>query len=223
MGLIQVEPLKTVEMKVGRSSIAMLEVPPFELQEIHPELGEGLHPAFIDGPFYVAAKQLGNMKTFDQAADKCAGLGAGWGLLSNDQWAALALLCWRRRSNFKQLGLESGRGEWVSGLRLMDGEIQVETASHWKGLGRYVNAAWAPFSLAEAESEHQVELMQRALIPLAGDFSGWFFRNEQGERLPIRGGDWYHGAYAGVFYLYLDYTRGNASSNIGFRPAFRNL
>jgi len=41
-----------------------------------------------------------------------------------------------------------------------------------------------------------------------------------GERLPLRGGDWSLGAYAGVFALYLSYTRTSRAWNVGFRPAF---
>ena len=48
---------------------------------------------------------------------------------------------------------------------------------------------------------------------------GFWFRNN-GERLPIRGGHWIHGANAGVFALDLDSPRTIASANIGFRVAY---
>jgi len=49
---------------------------------------------------------------------------------------------------------------------------------------------------------------------------GHFSMRNQGERLPIRGGHWHNGSYAGVFALHLHSARSNASSSIGFRPAF---
>ena len=35
-----------------------------------------------------------------------------------------------------------------------------------------------------------------------------------------RGGGWGSGAYAGVFSLYGNYSRGGADSNLGFRAAY---
>ncbi len=37
--------------------------------------------------------------------------------------------------------------------------------------------------------------------------------------LPLRGGDWYNGAGAGLFALYLNDPRANQNWNIGFRAA----
>lgn len=57
-----------------------------------------------------------------------------------------------------------------------------------------------------------------------GDYAGdyhWF--NPVGERLPICGGSWGHGAYAGVFGLGLSYPRSSAYWHIGFRSAFVDL
>ncbi len=49
---------------------------------------------------------------------------------------------------------------------------------------------------------------------------GRFHLRNDGERLPLRGGSWVNGAYAGVFALYLSNARSRASTVIGFRPAF---
>ena len=51
-----------------------------------------------------------------------------------------------------------------------------------------------------------------------GDDAVW--ANTAGERLPIRGGDWYHAASAGVFALSLLHARSYVGMNIGFRAAF---
>ncbi len=39
------------------------------------------------------------------------------------------------------------------------------------------------------------------------------------EQMPIRGGNWNNGAAAGPFALNVSNSRGNANTNIGFRPA----
>ena len=57
-----------------------------------------------------------------------------------------------------------------------------------------------------------------------GDYAGdyhWF--NPVGERLPLCGGGWAHGASAGVFGLNLDAPRSLADWTIGFRSAFVDL
>lgn len=59
------------------------------------------------------------------------------------------------------------------------------------------------------------------LFPVSDALSGdqLYLRN-YGERLPIRGGAWFDGAYAGVFALNLVNPRSRASSPLGSRPAF---
>ena len=49
---------------------------------------------------------------------------------------------------------------------------------------------------------------------------GRFYMRNEGERLPIRGGNWDYGSNAGVFALSLRNPRSNAYTSIGFRPAF---
>ena len=43
---------------------------------------------------------------------------------------------------------------------------------------------------------------------------------DRGERLPIAGGRWHAGAYAGVFGLDLSNARSHSGSGVGFRSAF---
>jgi hypothetical protein len=49
---------------------------------------------------------------------------------------------------------------------------------------------------------------------------GAIWARNYGERLPIRGGDWLSGAFAGLAALYLDYRRVHSYGSVGFRPAF---
>lgn len=55
-------------------------------------------------------------------------------------------------------------------------------------------------------------------VPAAN--SDVFYIDVTGERLPIRGGDWYYAAGAGVFTLYCGNARSYALYSVGARPAF---
>ena len=66
-------------------------------------------------------------------------------------------------------------------------------------------------------------LKELALFPADADGyeSDYFYLNNgAAERVPIRGGPWSNGAYAGVFYTYLGNARSNSRTSIGFRSAF---
>ena len=68
-----------------------------------------------------------------------------------------------------------------------------------------------------------LQLLKRlGLFPIAGSGLGGdgFYLNVSGERVPIRGGGWYNGAFAGVSALDLGSARSVSSSDIGARPAF---
>lgn len=180
--------------ELGHPSV-MVIIPAFRLQDIDPGLGNGLHPAFVvngtpKGEILVgkhlarvhegraqsqpAVEPLG-WSSFDAARAACTSKGPGWHLLTNAEWSAIALWCWRNghqprgntgygqahESRFETArrvdGAEPGTGasdgrtttgsgpaswnhdntvagisdlvgnmtEWVAGLRLVDGEIQV--------------------------------------------------------------------------------------------------
>ena len=49
---------------------------------------------------------------------------------------------------------------------------------------------------------------------------GRLYVNNGGERLPIRGGNWTYGGFAGVFALNLVFARSLSDAALGFRPAF---
>lgn len=60
-----------------------------------------------------------------------------------------------------------------------------------------------------------------ALAPVDAAHGGdYIYVNNNGERLPLRGGNWSNGANAGVFDLNLQAPRSNSDSNIGFRSAY---
>lgn len=93
----------------------MFRQPVFNLEDIDPsgQLGEGLHPAFIfngvpDREIFVGAYPAAEVNgeivcqpgldprgsiNFGNARAACQALGAGWDLMSNWDWAAIALWC----------------------------------------------------------------------------------------------------------------------------------
>ena len=65
------------------------------------------------------------------------------------------------------------------------------------------------------------ELMKRLMIEPSGkNIQGRMYIRNYGERLPVRGGDWLNGSYAGLAALYLSRARSYVSGAVGFRPAF---
>lgn len=65
------------------------------------------------------------------------------------------------------------------------------------------------------------ELMRRLLLePTGTTLDGQLYANSEGERMPLRGGNWSLGSIAGLAALSLIYSRTFAGSSIGFRPAF---
>ena len=88
-------------------------IPKFNIEDVDPALGSGVHPAFIVGgveksyiyiavypadlvdgnAVSVAGKTPKNYVTYDQAVAYCKAKGAGWHLMTNWEWAAIVLWC----------------------------------------------------------------------------------------------------------------------------------
>lgn len=68
-------------------------------------------------------------------------------------------------------------------------------------------------------------LKELTLFPADADgYEGdWFYMSKTGERVLRRGGYWYSGSLAGVFYSNLDNARSSANAGIGFRSAFYDI
>lgn len=164
--------------------------------------------------------------------------------------------------------------EWNTGMRLVDGEIQIipynnaamgaecdmsATSTLWKAIQSdgslvdpgsddtlkydYVSShiqltteitssadsgrgcTYQSMTLATGlEAPELVKILLIYPYEPGGDYSGdYHWMNNTGERLPICGGGWYDGAYAGVFNVNLSFLRSYASSSIGFRSAFVDL
>jgi formylglycine-generating enzyme required for sulfatase activity len=93
----------------------MVRIPKFRLEDIDASLGTGVHPAFIVngvekdaiyiGKYLASAKGSNYVSVpdadpaasidFDESLNACAAKGAGWHLMTNAEWAALALWAWK--------------------------------------------------------------------------------------------------------------------------------
>ena len=94
-----------------------------------------------------------------------------------------------------------------------DGKIRFTTAE--KIEHDYTGLRWRDVSM-ECESE-----LLKALALFPGEGDAWcFVDSTEGEYILIRGGSWYLGSSAGVFYSRLSNARSDAYGNIGGRSAF---
>ena len=173
----------------------MCVVPRFNIEDIDAGLGSGVHPAFLVGGVQKSEIFVGKFQAgvhddhavslpgqdpavsinFDTADSRCSVKGPGWHMMTNAEWSAVALWCWKngfmprgntdrgrdhaqtyetgRREDGGTPGDSTGSGrtltgsgpaswyhdntprgiadltgnvwEWMRGLRLVDGEIQI--------------------------------------------------------------------------------------------------
>ena len=133
--------------------------------------------------------------------------------------------------------------EWQDGLLLQGGQIKASThntqpEADWALQAAFfdapsfapvlsnaitrvasVNAEWK--SVTKSASYVSNPLLKRLLIePASALPSGRIFTNNEGERLPFRGGSWSVGADAGLAALGLAGSRAFTAAYVGFRPAF---
>lgn len=326
----------------------MVVVPKFNRQDIDASLGNGVHPAFVVNGVEKSEVFIGQYQAivadgraismpgqdpavnlnFDQALSYCAAKGPGWHAVTNPEWAALALWCWKngfmprgnndygrdhsavyetgRRIDGGAPGSTSGTGrtltgsgpaswrhdntyagiadlngnvyEWVGGMRVNGGEIQIlqdnnaadntksqaAGSAEWKAIlqdgslvapgtpntlkydGSAANGTGttnvdtvidnqsdgAGYTAAKFQDSTYNDtritvtpglalLKALGLFPVAASGLGddYLYVNNNGERLPFRGGYWYIASSAGVFTLYLSGLRSTVSTPLGFRVA----
>lgn len=141
----------------------MVRIPKFNLEDIDPVYGSGAHPAFKTGgieksEIFIGAYQskiydgracsLPNVDpeayiNYDNAKAACNAKGAGWHLMTNWEWAAIALWC--IRNNFQPRGNtnygRSHEATYETGRR-QDGGTPGNTAGTARTLTGSGPAAW---------------------------------------------------------------------------------
>ena len=288
----------------------MTVIPKMRLEDLHPALGTGVHPAFIvngleKSEIFIASYQAviqdgeaislpgqdpaGNLN-FDAARAACFSAGPGFHLLTNQEWAAIALWCaakghdvrgntncGRSHSHPEEQGKRIGSSyrtltgsgpaswrhdgtmfgisdlvgniwEWVDGVKLQSGRIVMPTDNNyslaepeWPDTGLCIDFVDGEPVFSEKVTERQWDggsfrdvsaapgldvplTFKQALLYPIGDVSlsgyYWADNTEDFEALPLRGGSWGFGSYAGLAALSLDYGRSCSDPDLGFRPAF---
>jgi len=298
----------------------MVRVPKFKLSEVIVGASDTVHPAFIvngkevdeiyiskhqntvcNGTAYSLPYQRPATNiTYDAALEACRRKGEGWHLMSNAEWAAIALWCLKngtiprgntnsgkhhiekdeRGLTYDGCDVLTGTGpakwahdhtedgiydlvgnvwEWVSGLRTFNGEFHIipdnnaalnldisKNSPEWQGTGygytmrecnetaddkftlveaKDLERGWNSTMFHELNSDVQTPELLTALglAPMTLDELGCVWIDNNGERIPLRGGCWSNESVACVFALILLFTRSLARTAFGFRSAFVNL
>ena len=106
----------------------------------------------------------------------------------------------------------SSKGKWITG-----------TLSDKKDEGRGCSFASVTADTNVCDKAKAI-LYALAMLPdsTTFDYEGdyFYFNNGNAERFPIRGGRWYSGAGAGLFYTNVSYPRSSSDWALGFRSAF---
>ncbi len=116
--------------------------------------------------------------------------------------------------------------EWLSGMKMVDGRVFLSPDNSIPSESGYSdtlfdmpsNRVWSAMDPAGASY-----VLKRALIVPRGvdDPIGNLYTELTGERLPNRGGDRYHGGYAGLAALRLNLGRTSGGTSAGFRLRYR--
>jgi hypothetical protein len=156
--------LVTILYDQGGNASYMRVIPKFRCEDIHADLGTGVHPAFIVGgieksyifvgivPASVGVDGMavsipGNdpwaTVDFDAARAACTLKGSGWHLMTNWEWAAIALLC--LKNGFQPRGNTNWGGAhdaaWETAPRY-DGAAPFSTQGTARTKGGLGPASW---------------------------------------------------------------------------------
>lgn len=112
--------------------------------------------------------------------------------------------------DWKPLTDDSGAPVYVSAS---DGKITFTTDHNEAG-------GWAGCKWGEVKTECKSEMLKEYALFAGEEEAYCYIDATEGEYIPIRGGGWYYGTSAGVFYLDLSAPRSYSSWYIGGRSAF---
>jgi hypothetical protein len=245
-------------------------IPKFKVEDIDASLGTGVHPAFIVGGVEKSEIFIGQYQAhvkngmpvsmpgfkpttsvdFDTAKAYCKNKGQGWHLMTNWEWAAMALYSVKQN---KELIEDIGQyWEWNDGLKLIDGQIIMPNdndylldENEWKSTNLYFdinededifisdsvknngwefNRKWDELGIKKDVifAGEKIEQLKKSLVLPYFNLKGKgaLWIDNNKEMLPLRGGSWHNGSTAGLFALNLGNPRYNAYTYVGFRPAY---
>lgn len=110
-------------------------------------------------------------------------------------------------------------GSWVAQNAFFDAQGAAPVLSNAVTSQASVTVDWR--SMAKSATYTSNQQLKRLLIEPSNALpQGRIYINNQGERLPVRGGAWSHGADAGLAAVVLFNARDSAPADFGFRPAF---
>lgn len=104
---------------------------------------------------------------------------------------------------------------------IVDGKVTLCTTITSKadsGQGGTVEAMTAVSGITAPQILKELVLFPADASGYEGDY--FYLNNGAAERFPIRGGGWFDGASAGVFFTHLGNPRSNVDHRVGFRSAF---
>lgn len=158
--------------------------------------------------------------------------------------------------DYTTFGVEGSCGdiyEWVRGMRLMDGKLEIannndtampidlsENSSLWlpvevgeesvylvakDGEIRFTteepeDTNYGGYRWKDIKFDFNLPEVMKNLGLFVGEPETYICADMNGERLPLCGGSWRSGFYAGVFHLNLNYPRSSSYNNIGFRSVY---
>jgi hypothetical protein len=149
-----------------RKPSIMTRIPKFNIEDIDPSLGSGVHPAFsvngvikneiyigsflavLDGgiAYSLPGQSPAKSINYDNASAACVNKGPGWHLMTNWEWAAIVLWC--LKNDFQPRGnTSSGKSHaaaWETGTPAPDNEAKTLSGSgpaSWRHDGTFAGIA----------------------------------------------------------------------------------
>ena len=133
----------------------MVIIPKFNVEDIDPKYGTGVHPAFIVNgvqkpEIFIGAYQAKIYDNracsiphvdptvninFDNSKAACTNKGAGWHLMTNWEWAAVALWC--LKNGFQPRGNTNGY-VWVDVVNIDDAQVGGYIVPDFEGYGKAI-------------------------------------------------------------------------------------
>jgi hypothetical protein len=114
---------------------------------------------------------------------------------------------------------DADEADWIATGIYFDGQNLGDSVSNVEYSG---SGTWAASTIAAGLDATNLQLLKRLCVAPTTEtaLNGSLYITDAGERVALRGGNWYSAANAGLGSLYLYYERTNSNSSFGFFSAF---